>query len=251
MNSRFTQKAETALNKSVIIAEELGHTYIGTEHVLIAISEDEGSCASVIMRKSGIGNARLTDAVKTYSGTGKRTRLTSKDTTPRCRKILENSYKNAKKFSSEKIGTEHLLLAILEEKESVALKILNHIGIDVTELRDDTLTFLKASEKAVQGKKVNSDASLPFLKKYARNMTKVASVLGYDPVIGREGEIDRLIRILSRRQKNNPCLIGEAGVGKTAVVEAAVTRPEFFGFFPAQGCFDLQCHVRSPPSGGG
>ena len=77
MNSRFTQKAETALNKSVIIAEELGHTYIGTEHVLIAISEDEGSCASVIMRKSGIGNARLTDAVKTYSGTGKRTRLTS------------------------------------------------------------------------------------------------------------------------------------------------------------------------------
>ena len=224
MNSRFTQKAETALNKSVIIAEALGHTYIGTEHVLIAISEDEGSCASVIMRKSGIGNARLTDAVKTYSGTGKRTRLTSKDTTPRCRKILENSYKNAKKFSSEKIGTEHLLLAILEEKESVALKILNHIGIDVTELRDDTLTFLKASEKAVQGKKANSDAPLPFLKKYARNMSKVASVLGYDPVIGREGEIDRLIRIISRRQKNNPCLIGEAGVGKTAVVEGLAQR---------------------------
>lgn len=224
MNSRFTQKAETALNKSVIIAEELGHTYIGTEHVLIAISEDEGSCASVIMRKSGIGNAKLTDAVKAYSGTGKRTRLTSKDTTPRCRKILENSYKITKRFSSEKIGTEHLLLAILEEKESVALKILNHIGIDVPELRDDTITFLKASERAVQGKKANSDSSLPFLKKYARNMTKVASVSGYDPVIGREGEIDRLIRILSRRQKNNPCLIGEAGVGKTAVVEGLAQR---------------------------
>lgn len=224
MSSKFTQKAEIALNKSVNIAEELGHTYIGTEHILIAISEDENSCASVIMKKNGITHSNLCDAVKAYSGYGKRTRLTSKETTPRCRKILENSYKNAKKFSSEKIGTEHLLLAILEERDSVAMKIVGNMGISSAELKEDTLIFLKNSEKALQGKKSTSDSSLPHLKKYAKNMTKTASNIGYDPVIGREGEIDRLIRILSRRSKNNPCLIGEAGVGKTAVVEGLAQR---------------------------
>lgn len=220
MNSRFTQKAEIALNKSVIIAEELGHTYIGTEHILIAISEDESSCASVIMKKFSLTNIKIYDSVKRYSGVGKRTQLTSKETTPRCRKILENSYKNAKKFSSEKIGTEHLLLSILEEKESVALKILNFINVNVLELKDDTIAFLRTSEKTLQRKKSSPEATTsPFLKKYAKNMNKAAISKGYDPVIGREGEIDRLIRILSRRNKNSPCLIGEAGVGKTAVVE--------------------------------
>ena len=220
MNSRFTQKAEIALNKSVLIAEELGHTYIGTEHILIAILEDESSCASVIMKKSGLTKIKIYDSVKAYSGTGKRTQLTSKETTPRCRKILENSYKNSKKFSSEKIGTEHLLLSILEEKESVALKILSFINVNVSELRDATIAFLRSSEKALQRKKATTEpAAAPHLKKYAKNMTKAAISKGYDPVIGREGEIDRLIRILSRRNKNSPCLIGEAGVGKTAVVE--------------------------------
>ena len=224
MSSKFTQKAEIALNKSVNIAEELGHTYIGTEHVLIAISEDENSCASAIMKKSGITHSTLCDAVKTYSGVGKRTRLTSKETTPRCRKILENSYKIAKKFSAEKIGTEHLLLAILEERDSVAMKIIGNMGMSGGTLKEDTLIFLRSSEKALQGKKAATSASLPYLKKYAKNMTKVANDVGYDPVIGREGEIDRLIRILSRRSKNNPCLIGEAGVGKTAVVEGLAQR---------------------------
>ena len=220
MNSRFTQKAEIALNKSVLIAEELGHTYIGTEHILIAILEDESSCASVIMKKSGLTKIKIYDSVKAYSGTGKRTQLTSKETTPRCRKILENSYKNSKKFSSEKIGTEHLLLSILEEKESVALKILSFINVNVSELRDATIAFLRSSEKALQRKKASTEpAASPHLKKYAKNMTKAAISKGYDPVIGREGEIARLIRILSRRNKNSPCLIGEAGVGKTAVVE--------------------------------
>lgn len=219
MSSKFTQKAEIALNKSVNIAEEFGHTYIGTEHVLISISEDENSCASIIMKKHGITFKSLCEVVKAYTGVGKRTRLSSKETTPRCRKILENSYKNAKRFYAEKIGTEHLLLAILEEKDSIALKILNKAGVNLSALKDDTILFLKTSEKALQKKQTANESGLPHLKKYAKNMTSHALEVGYDPVIGREGEINRLIRILSRRSKNNPCLIGEAGVGKTAVVE--------------------------------
>ena len=219
MSDRFTPKAEIALNKSVNIAEDLGHSYIGTEHVLIAISEDENACASVIMKKHGITYSKICESVRSYLGVGRKTRLTSKETTPRCRKILENSYKSAKKFSAEKIGTEHLLLAILEEKDSVALKILNNLDVNTTKLKEDTVNFLKISEKAIQGKKPETEPTLPHLKKYAKNITKAASTKGYDPVIAREAEIDRIIRILSRRNKNNPCLVGDAGVGKTAVVE--------------------------------
>ncbi len=219
MSSRFTERAELALNKSVSIAEGLGHNYIGTEHVLIAITEDEGACAAVILRKNGIGNQKITDMVKSLCGIGKRTRLTSKDTTPRCRKILENSYKISKRYSSEKIGTEHLLMAIIEEGDSVAMKILQSMGISVAVIRDDVLSFLRSSERIVQSKKAADEKNFPYLKKYAINLTKKAREKGFDPVIGREVEINKMIRILSRRTKNNPCLIGEAGVGKTAVVE--------------------------------
>ena len=219
MSSRFTGRAEIALNKSVNIAEDFGHTYVGTEHILIAITEDETSCAAVIMKKHGCSNQRIRDAIKSYSGIGKRTRLSSKDTTPKCRKILESSYKIAKKFSSDKIGTEHLLLALIEETESVAIKIIQNMGVGISGLREDVLTFLRSSEKVLQSRKSTAEGNLPFLKKYARNLTKIAIEKGFDPVIGREAEIDRMIRILSRRTKNNPCLIGEAGVGKTAVVE--------------------------------
>ena len=219
MGSRFTQKAELALNKSVIIAEELGHTYVGTEHVLLAMAEDDTSCASMLLKKNGVHYDKLYEAIKGYCGTGKKTHLNSKDTTPRCRKILENSYKNAQKFMAERIGTEHLLLAIIDEKDSVALKILQKIAIDNLALRDDILTFSKSNQKALQARKNDIEPPLINLNKYGKNMTDKAKKGMYDPVIGREKETDRIIRILSRKNKNNPCLIGEAGVGKTAIVE--------------------------------
>ena len=145
MSNRFTERAEIALNKSVSIAEDFGHTYVGTEHILIAITEDETSCAAVIMKKHGCSHQRICDAVKSYSGIGKRTRLSSKDTTPKCRKILESSYKISKKFSSEKIGTEHLLLALIEESESVAIKIMQNMGVSLAALREDIIIFLRSS----------------------------------------------------------------------------------------------------------
>ena len=119
MGNNFTIKAENALNNAVSIAEDLGHTYVGSEHILLSLAKDETSCASMILRKRKLTYERLDAAVREYSGIGAKSNLSSRDTTPKCRKILENSYKCSKKYSSQKIGTEHILLALLEEKETV------------------------------------------------------------------------------------------------------------------------------------
>ena len=224
MSNNFTVKAENALNRSVGIAEEYGHTYIGTEHVLLALVEDETSCAAIIMRKYKITAEKISSAVKEYSGTGTQSRLNSKDTTPKCRKLLENSYKITKKYGSEKIGTEHLLLAIMDERECVASKILTKIEADVIGIKDSVITFLRSTQRGVIYAETVSEGSIPNLLKYGKNITALAERGDLDPVIGREKETERVIRILSRRSKNNPCLIGEAGVGKTAIIEGLADR---------------------------
>lgn len=224
MSNNFTTKAENALNRSVRVAEEMGHTYIGSEHVLIALSEDETCCASVLLRKIKITPEKIKSAVKEMSGVGAVSALTSKDTTPRCRRILESSYKIAKKYSSDKIGTEHILLALLEERESVASKILTKIEADLISLKDDVVTFLRTSERGVTYASPVVDTAIPNLMKYGKVITKLAEEGRLDPVIGRDKETERVIRILSRKSKNNPCLIGEAGVGKTAIIEGLATR---------------------------
>ena len=224
MSNNFTQKAENALNNAVKIAEELGHTYVGSEHILLALAEDETSCASVIMRKRKITFDKLFTAVKDYSGVGDRSILTSKDTTPKCRKILEGSYKCSKKYSSLKIGTEHILHALLDERESVSTKILIKIEADIPGLKDELITFLRNAERGITFAEPMIDSSIPNLLKYGRVITRLAENGELDPVIGREKETERVIRILSRKNKNNPCLIGEAGVGKTAIIEGLATR---------------------------
>jgi ATP-dependent Clp protease ATP-binding subunit ClpC len=224
MSNKFTKKAEYALNRAVSIAEELGHTYIGSEHVLLALSEDADSCASVLLKKSKLTEAKLRAAIIEYSGVGTKSTLSSKDTTPRCRRILESSYRCAVKYSSEKIGTEHLLLALLEEKESVASRLLSKIDADIIALREDTVAFLKSAERGLGGNDTPTDAQIPNLTKYGKNLTSAAKKGQFDPVVGREAETDRLMRILTRKTKNNPCLIGEAGVGKTAIVEGLAQR---------------------------
>ena len=136
MSNNFTSKAEKALNRAVGIAEDLGHTYIGTEHVLTALAEDETSCAAIILKKHKIDKDVLYKAIKEYTGLNAKSKLNSKDTTPKCRKVLENSYKITKKYDSEKIGTEHLLLAIIEESECVASKILIKIKADLLDIKN-------------------------------------------------------------------------------------------------------------------
>ena len=224
MSNNFTGKAEHALNRAATQAEELGHTYIGTEHVLLALMEDETCCASILMRRHKLSREPIEKAVREYSGVGNVTRLSSKDTTPKCRRLLENSYKLCKKYGSEKIGTEHLLLAILDEKECVASKILTKVEADVQSIKETVITFLRSSQRGVIYAEPVNDANIGTLLKYGKNITALAERGELDPVIGREKETDRVIRILSRRSKNNPCLIGEAGVGKTAIIEGLAQR---------------------------
>jgi len=224
MSNKFTKKAEDALNRSVTVAEELGHIYIGSEHILLSLSEDEGCCAAVILRKSKITREKIYEAIKEYSGVGEKTLLSSRDTTPRCRKILESSYKISKKYSSERIGTEHILLALLEERESVSAKVLVRMEADITALKEEVITFLRGAERGIFYNEPPTDAAMPNLTKYGKNMTRIAERGGFDPVIGRDKETERVIRILTRKSKNNPCLIGEAGVGKTAIIEGLAQR---------------------------
>lgn len=224
MGNNFTPKAENALNRAVKIAEEMGHTYIGTEHVLFAISEDESCCASVLLKKHKVTSEILYNSIKEYSGVGSTSKLTSKDTTPKCRKLLENSYKIAKKYSSSRIGTEHLLYALIDERECVAAKILTKIEADIVGLKDSTTIFLRASSRGTCFTEPLNESSIPNLLRYGKNISAMAERGELDPVIGRDKETERVIRILSRKSKNNPCLIGEAGVGKTAIVEGLAQR---------------------------
>ncbi len=225
MNSKFTEKAEKALNAAVSVAEEFGHTYIGTEHVLLSLAREELSCAAVILRKNGIVPSLLEKTMRTYSPTGKPTALSSKHMTPRCRKVVEASYKNSVKYGAARIGTEHILLSILEEKDCVGAKLLVCAATcDLVTLKDELITFLRTGSGMSAPPVTPATRQMPTLSKHAKDLTALARSGKLDPVIGREAETERLIRILCRKVKNNPCLIGEAGVGKTAIVEGLACR---------------------------
>ncbi len=222
MSNRFTQKAEKALNNSAKIAEMLGHTYIGTEHILLALVDDENACAAIILKKSGVSKELLEKTVREYSGTGIKSTLTSRDLTPRARNILESSYNYAMRYGNGVIGTEHILMSLLDENNSVAIKMLKNLKVDMSTVKDETLGVLRSREKATaRGRK---DPQSTTLKQYGKNLCQLAREQSFDPVVGRDKETDRIIRILCRKSKNNPCLIGEAGVGKTAIIEGLAQR---------------------------
>lgn len=224
MSNKFTEKAEQALNSAVLLAEEFGHTYIGSEHILLSIAKNADSTAAVILKKNGITYDKVFNTLKDYSGIGSKSTLSPKDMTPRCRKIIESSYKISLRYGAEKIGTEHILLAILEEKDCIGVRIITFAGGDVLSVTDEILTVLRTAEKHYEDTKSKKNISESALLQYGKNLTELARKNLLDPVIGRTSETERLIRILCRKTKNNPCLIGEAGVGKTAIVEGLAFR---------------------------
>lgn len=222
MSNKFTERAERALNNAVRLAENLGHTYIGSEHILLSLAEEGSAGAAAILLRHEIDSEGIKKAIKEYTGYGAKTNLNPKDMTPRCRRIVEGSYRVSVRYGATRIGTEHILLAICEEKDSVAVKILKKLGIEVDILTEEIQGSLKIAEKYFEYPQNKSTATI--LNQYGRNLTELAAQGKLDPVVGREAETERLVRILSRKTKNNPCLIGEAGVGKTAIVEGLALR---------------------------
>ena len=223
MADKFTQRAQNALNYSLLAACELGHTYIGTEHLLLGLVTEKKSAASKMLEERRIYPKQLREAIVQFAGTGVRTVLVPADMTPKTKKIIESAYQAASQIPVGYIGTEHLLYAILEEKDCVATKLLSSLGVNIQELKNDLLAFLgggkRPEAKPHQGKQETNP-----LFAYGKNLTAMARNGKLDPVIGREEETARVVQILCRRTKNNPCLIGEPGVGKTAVIEGLAQR---------------------------
>ena len=222
MIDRFTAKARESINLAVQAAEELGHSYVGTEHLLIGLLEEGGGVAARVLSENGVKKEKVISLVSQLISPDQTVRMEESGYTPSARRVLENSYKEAVRFKARLIGTEHLLISIIRDNDCVASRLLNTIGISIQKLYIDVLAAMGEDAPANKEellKGARTKGSTPTLDIYSRDLTELARAGKLDPVIGRETEIKRLIQILSRRTKNNPCLIGEPGVGKTAVVE--------------------------------
>ena len=225
MQNRLTKKAENALTRALSAAEDLGHTYVGTEHLLIGLAEEEDSAAACILDGKGITPHRVRTAVTEIGGAGSKTALTPADLTPRTRSVIEEAGRIADGFSGGSVGTEHLLSAICRERECTGYRILVSLSADPAEiLRDAALLSGVPTEKPEKRPAESDPADLPNLLRFGYDLTAAAREGKLDPVIGREAETARVIAILCRKTKNNPCLVGEPGVGKTAVVEGLAER---------------------------
>ena len=223
MIDRFTARAREAIELAVQAAERLGHTYVGTEHLLIGLLEEGSGVAARVLTENGVRAEKVTELVSQLISPNQAVRLEEDNGyTPSARRVLENSYKEAVRFKAKQIGTEHLLISIIRDNDCVATRLLNTMGVSVQKLYIELLSAMGEDTKAGKeefSRGAKSKGSTPTLDSYSRDLTQCAKEGKLDPVIGREEEIRRLIQILSRRTKNNPCLIGEPGVGKTAVVE--------------------------------
>ncbi len=226
MIDRFTAKAREAISLAVDAAESLGHNYVGTEHLLIGLLQEGSGVAARVLDECGVKVEKVTELVSQLITPSQGVRTAEQNTyTPSAKRVIENSYREAVRFKAPLIGTEHILIAIIRENDCVASRLLNTMGISIQRLYVDVLSAMGEDAdagrddipagKGARGKSV----ATPVLDRYSRDLTALAREGKLDPVIGRETEIQRVIQILSRRTKNNPCLMGEPGVGKTAVVE--------------------------------
>ena len=221
MTHRFTAKAENALRASLAVAATLGHTYLGSEHLLYGLAFEREGVAARILEGGGANSDKIKETISLFTGIGRKSEVSAEDMTPRVKKILEAAGARA---AGGTVGTEHLLWALLKAEGCVARKVLSSIGTDVHALLEDLSVLLDGpKEIGNKRKEKKTQGELPFAS-FGRDLSEMAKEGRLDPVIGREAEIGRLIRVLSRRTKNNPCLVGDPGVGKTAVIEGLALR---------------------------
>ncbi len=228
MGSQFTDRAQEALAHASKFASRLKQGYVGTEHILAGLLKEENGVAHKVLTDNNVELQQVLDMIRELiafdGGVGLKERG---GYSPRARKILEEAHRQAERFGQKETGTEHLLLAIIREGENVAVRLLNTIGANIQKLYADTLIAMGQDGNLYKedlGRRMSGRGRPSTLDQYSRDLTDLAREGMLDPVIGREEEIRRLIQILSRRSKNNPCLIGEPGVGKTAVVEGLAQR---------------------------
>lgn len=226
MKYKFTNSAEIALEIANEIAAKLGHNYIGTEHLLYGLVEEANGVASKVLANQGVTSAEVLKEIENLIGINEEASITDIDAigfTPRTKRVIENAFMEARRLNSQYIGTEHLLVGIMREGDSVAVRIMMDLNVNPQKLYNEIVKTINETDSKEQGAKRGSNRgsfnSTPTLNQYGSDLTKRATEGKLDPVIGRSTEIDRVIQILSRRTKNNPCLIGEPGVGKTAIAE--------------------------------
>lgn len=216
----FTTKANEVLNLAIKSAESYGHNYIGTEHILIGLLSQGTTVPALI--NNNITYEAINDIIKERIGIGHPTSLSPDDFTPRAKRIIELSFQIARTMRNTYVSIEHLLIALLKEEDSYAVRFIIESGADPQRILDDLIQDLSNNSYesgAQSSSKKKSKSKTPTLDEFGKNLTELARQGKIDPVIGREDEIKRVIQILSRRSKNNPCLIGEPGVGKTAIAE--------------------------------
>ena len=229
MQPQFTDKAKAALMLAERAARSLRQSYVGSEHILIGLLRENTGVAATVLLNNGVDVVQLKEMIKDLIVPESSVLIAERDGySPRAQGILDEAHRQAERFRSDKTGTEHILLALLKEGENVAVRLLNTMGISIQKLYVDVLVAMgedgalyKEDLGRKHGRKKGGTSTLD---QYSRDLTALAREGRLDPVIGREDEITRVVQILSRRTKNNPCLIGEPGVGKTAVVEGLASR---------------------------
>ncbi len=217
----FTERARRSIVLAQEEAQRLGNNYIGTEHILLGIISEGESLAAKVLESLGVNLAKVRQEVEAIVGRGGQTVQQEMVFTPRAKRVIELAFEEARQLNHNYIGTEHLLLGLIREGEGVAARVLTNLGVDPAKVRVQTTSLLGAEGQppAPKGK-----SKTPTLDAYGRDLTQLARENKLDPVIGRNNEIERVIQILSRRTKNNPALIGEPGVGKTAIAEGLAQR---------------------------
>ena len=231
MQTAYTAKAKKAIDIATRISKSLHHSYIGTEHILLGLLKEGTGVASQVLADNGVEYDKVLELIEELIAPGNVVAVLEDGLSPRAAHVLEVSKAEAARFHSEKIGTEHLLIAMIKETECVASRLLNTLSVNVQKMYVDTLIAMGEDvsqykdefQNGKPGKRKNAEGT-PSLDQFSRDLTELARDEKLDPVVGREAEIDRVIQILSRRSKNNPCLIGEPGVGKTAIVEGIAER---------------------------